>query len=679
MVYRSRPEPFSIMETPSQPKMTMGELKQRYGEVIQKCKTQKEKIDQLLQNQNALQEGLRQRDAAIESRELRIQECEKLNEESAARLQAANSQIAQFQTRVSQLEQTLADHTCAREALETEIASLKLGLQAPSHTPQLTSLSSEKDDLHDRLSTLTTEISRLKEDQVHRIDNEQRLSQTIQDLRAEVHHLNLERAVNSEGFDLDSELALKSEQILRLENDLRAAQAAADDLRRELNANQVEFERKDQESAQKLKRANDQGLELESKIAQTNSQHRAAIQRLTEQFEHEKAALQKALVEKSSGEEAHAKQLLRLRSQSEADRSQLENRITELESQLRIEKAERLKTATELDTLQEATSDHSKLVRRAAFLEQNYQEAAHAKTQLESQLKQLLAERHENQVKLAHAATISAQISRLEGDYAALKLQLMQSEVLCRSVTEERDKILVENEELSEKIRAFKQSEKLVQRDLADSRQQITKLKTDFQNSEHTKQLMQSELESVRKKVNEQLLSLRNQVEELELLNGDLVAKSNLTENEANTIKTTAEYRERELMAKIEQLQQTSDASVGQIARFKKYKKKSEIHQRELTQLVTQLEAEKAELQQKCEMLHKELQGQIGVSDAEIFPRYIRKVLLQFFLQDGSTREALIPVILSLVKCDEKVIQQAKRSWAESTQIISHAYSIFKT
>jgi chromosome segregation ATPase len=403
---------------------------------------------------------------------------------------------------------------------------------------------------------------------------------------------------------------------------------------------------------------------METKIAQTNAQHRAVNQRLTEQFEEEKTALQKAL---------------KLHSQSEADKSLLENRISDLESQLRTKQAENIRITTELEALQEASSNYDKLSKRAAFLEQNYQEVAHAKVQLESQLKQLLAERQENQVKLAHASTLSAQISRLEGDYAALKLQVMQNEVFYRSVTEERDKILAQNEELTDKIRAFKQSEKLFQRDLADSRQQVTKLKSDFQNSERAKQLVQNELESVRKKANEQLLSLRSQVEELELLTGDLLAKSKLTENEVNTIKTTAEYRERDLMAKIEQLQQVNEASAGQILQLKKSKKKSTVHHKELAQLVTRLEAEKAELQQKCEMLHKELQVQTGVADAEIFPRYIRKVLLQFFLQDGSTREALIPVILSLVKCDEKLIQQAKRSWAESTQIISHAYSFFKT
>jgi predicted O-linked N-acetylglucosamine transferase (SPINDLY family) len=146
-------------------------------------------------------------------------------------------------------------------------------------------------------------------------------------------------------------------------------------------------------------------------ITQTNAQHRAVVQRLAEQSEEEKAALQKAL---------------KLRSQSEADKSLLEKQIFDLESQLRTKQAENIWITTELEALQEATSDYGKLLKRAASLEQNYQEVAHAKIQLESQLNQLLAERQENQVKLAHASMLWVQISSLEGDYAALKLQVMQ-------------------------------------------------------------------------------------------------------------------------------------------------------------------------------------------------------------------------------------------------------------
>jgi predicted nucleic acid-binding Zn-ribbon protein len=191
------------------------------------------------------------------------------------------------------------------------------------------------------------------------------------------------------------------------------------------------------------------------------------------------------------------------------------------------------------------------------------------------------------------------------------------------------------------------------------------------------KQQIQNELDSMRKKTNEQLMALQNQIHELQLLNGDLEARSKLSENEVSTIRTTAEYRERELLARVDQLLQASEASAGQVAQLMKQRKKNEIQRRELAKRVSQLEVEKSEIQQKCEAMHKELEGQTG-AHASVFPRYIRKVLLEFFLQDGSTREALIPVILNLVECDEKLIQQAKRSWAESTQIISHAFSFFK-
>jgi predicted RNase H-like nuclease (RuvC/YqgF family) len=88
------------------------------------------------------------------------------------------------------------------------------------------------------------------------------LLQTIKDRQAEVHRLKLEQAMNSEDFNLDSELMLKSKQILKLENDLQTAQSTSDALRRELGKSQFELERKDK-AAQKLKLKNDRNQEVE--------------------------------------------------------------------------------------------------------------------------------------------------------------------------------------------------------------------------------------------------------------------------------------------------------------------------------------------------------------------------------------------------------------------------------
>jgi chromosome segregation ATPase len=267
-----------------------------------------------------------------------------------------------------------------------------------------------------------------------------------------------------------------------------------------LNESVLGFERQEGELAGKLKRGPEriqqiEGLlagltdgstkkaalisSLETRRAQTDSklsEQRAAVRRLAEQWELERGSLraeaqlqlQKAFSEKAAAEENHSKALLRLRTQYESEKASLENRMSDCEAQLRSARAEAAQATDRVERLQDATSDHGKLVKRVAFLEQNYQEASQAKAQLEAQLRQLLGERQESQVKLAQAATLGSQLRRLEGDNATLKLQSMQSDVLCRSATKERDKLVTQNEELSEQIQRFKQSEKTLPRDLAD-------------------------------------------------------------------------------------------------------------------------------------------------------------------------------------------------------------------
>ena len=50
---------------------------------------------------------------------------------------------------------------------------------------------------------------------------------------------------------------------------------------------------------------------------------------------------------------------------------------------------------------------------------------------------------------------------------------------------------------------------------------------------------------------------------------------------------------------------------------------------------------------------------------------YLRKSLLQFFLQDESEQKMMLPIILSLVGCDEEQKQTAVRKWIESHQLIN--------
>ena len=53
---------------------------------------------------------------------------------------------------------------------------------------------------------------------------------------------------------------------------------------------------------------------------------------------------------------------------------------------------------------------------------------------------------------------------------------------------------------------------------------------------------------------------------------------------------------------------------------------------------------------------------------------YLKKSLLQFFLQDEQSQKLMIPIILSLVGCDEDQKQAAVRQWIENRQLINRTH-----
>jgi vacuolar-type H+-ATPase subunit I/STV1 len=130
----------------------------------------------------------------------------------------------------------------------------------------------------------------------------------------------------------------------------------------------------------------------------------------------------------------------------------------------------------------------------------------------------------------------------------------------------------------------------------------------------------------------------------------------------------------RDAVATLEGRRAEDDA---QIAKLAKDRKKLELAKHRTDQKLQSVESEKRQFAERIAALENDRSPERAGSSSSVFPDYIRKVLLQFFIQDGSTRDALIPVILAIVQCDQKQIGQAMRCWTGSNQIISHAFSFF--
>jgi hypothetical protein len=67
----------------------------------------------------------------------------------------------------------------------------------------------------------------------------------------------------------------------------------------------------------------------------------------------------------------------------------------------------------------------------------------------------------------------------------------------------------------------------------------------------------------------------------------------------------------------------------------------------------------------------------LAPEDKKITDTYLKRVLLQFFLQDDATRQQLVPLILELVGCNEQQIAAAVRQWHRSTKATPSSSGFF--
>ena len=85
------------------------------------------------------------------------------------------------------------------------------------------------------------------------------------------------------------------------------------------------------------------------------------------------------------------------------------------------------------------------------------------------------------------------------------------------------------------------------------------------------------------------------------------------------------------------------------------------------------LEMTEQELEERRRMEENERDNE----KMKVMNAYLRRVLLQFFLQGESTRDSLVPLILGIVGCTDSQIAAAQRQWEKSNQLIQKTTSFF--
>jgi chromosome segregation ATPase len=275
----------------------------------------------------------------------------------------------------------------------------------------------------------------------------------------------------------------------------------------------------------------------------------------------------------------------------------------------------------------------------------------------------------------------------------SLGIEKKRMEILDRELRERREEIAqrelaVENNtsafrelqrQIGEKTAAIEEQQKSVQelafaknREIEELRTELAKLSERLQAvlTEHSESSIAKEREvaAVKAESEERIVALGSEVEKLREECGRLGFESG--ELKSANARLVAEIEQQQIQCRELAKAKTDGERLEGVLRDLRAEnagQKSEIEQLSGKLRATQGKLAKARKRPKPPV-------QNGSALDAVHLSYLQKVLLQFFLQDGNTRETLIPMILSIVGCDEAHIQAAVRQWTESHQLINQSF-----
>jgi chromosome segregation ATPase len=137
--------------------------------------------------------------------------------------------------------------------------------------------------------------------------------------------------------------------------------------------------------------------------------------------------------------------------------------------------------------------------------------------------------------------------------------------------------------------------------------------------------------------------------------------------------------REEEMRRKVAELEGGGRELAGEIERLREAKRQFEAEKEKLKAELAanrRIEELKKKVVKRAAMIVRLKVSRSG-KEATMESPYLKKVLLQFFLQDPSARDSLVAVILGLVGCTEEEVRVAHRKWNESHQLVSRSFLPF--
>lgn len=610
-------------------KLTVADLKAKYNAVVDKNRSLKEKLDTANGDIKKLTDAVKARDQAIDSRDSKIQELTKLTADLQAKLDKANNSIFSdiskelFGTNQTQEQQNTEDQSEIVAQLNQERRELIEKIKSFENADKANKELIEK--YKKAISDFETEHKSLK-DKI--IEFENKKYDSVTDISSEVSDLI------KENNNLREKLRL---------SELGRTDSTKYDL---LNEENKLLKNSNNDLSQQMKLLNKKIQDMQDEISK-NEQLKEQINQL-----------------KTNQDETNDKYVALQR-----ENSSLLAKYNESKDEI-----QRLN-----DTLQKTQKDIDNKMRESNQFQASFNEEKLNLAQEISRLKAEIDSKAQNINQLnADMLNLKTERNNLENSNKELKLELSEAEKHQNELTNQLQKAQNEiNEQLKKVNNNLSEIQELRQSN-DELKSQYDTMKRDLHAEKLSNETLQSSLEEKSKRIrnleerNKEKLDfsteLQNAYERIKQENEKLKKEKEDFENSNNS-------KLQELEAQLTETRASLEAESVKVQNLTKQRDKAESARRVSDKKVAALEQEKTKLTTRLSAVEKDRKHSTQGSNSSIFPNYIRKVLLQFFLQDGSTRESLIPVILNLVECDEKIIRQAQRSWRESNQFISHLFN----
>lgn len=552
-------------------------------------------------------------------------------EDMTRKLEQATSKLdenIQNSSQIEKLKMEAASSQKETEELLNEIA--KLNSINDEHEKQLL-------DLKNQLSVKDTEIlksSELQDNEIKRLAEE----------------LEKQKSIN---ISLDNDNKNQKEQIFSFNTELDALRVENQRLHENLSHNEQEIvllkqnldKYKEEESQlnasietykTEIMNQNSKISDLEYNIAKATSNEGELESRLSSVIE-EKKQLQESLTHVNDNYGKGQNELNGLKSMLEA----LKNNIEDKENEI----------ANLLKSKQESSD----------FIEQ-------IKAQLiekETHVTELTSDINESNIR---AQELQYKIDELNAEVAKLQEKNASIETLKKS----NEELLLEVEELRVKQHVSDQSLK--------EKENLTKLlnrsiKSDQRNKKEIDQL-KSELMEMREKTpfsasvenEEKIIALQNRVNELE----ERLHNSKANQDSENRCKKLSSMLEKsnQLYSQLLEEHQSLQAKMKEAdlqGKFKKIQLKLSLNTFEVKETTTTTVSGDNSRVKNLDDGH------------DVMNAYLRRVLLQFFMQDDSKRLDLIRIILSTVNCTEAQIQAAEKEWDRQNPIIERTSGFIRS